>query len=352
MTESESTPPAETPPSVPPPDTEVPGRKPRRWGLWISLFLLALVLLAGGVGLYGWQRYTGTGPLTADKTLVIPRGSGVAAISRQVADAGITRHPLELAVALRLRRDGTVLRAGEYAFPAGISLRGAIDLLASGKTVVRRFTVPEGLTSWQIVELLRADAALSGEIAAVPPDGSLLPETYHYAYGDARGDLLSRMQGDMDRALDRLWAARAPDLPIADKRQAVILASVVEKETGVASERPRVAGVFVNRLRLGMRLQSDPTIIYALSDGKGFIDRPLTRADWKLQSPYNTYIVDGLPPGPIANPGLLSLQAVLQPETHKFLYFVADGTGGHAFAASLDEHNRNVVRWRKVRDGE
>lgn len=336
------------PPSAPEP---APPRQVR-WWRWLAALFLLLAMAAGAAAWYGWQRYTGPGPATQDQVLVIPRGSGVAAISRQLAAAGITRHPLDLAVALRLRGDGAALRAGEYAFPARISLQGVIDLIISGKTVIRRFTVPEGLTSWQIVELLKADAALTGEVAAIPPDGTLLPETYHYSYGDSRGGLLARMQADMERALERLWTDRAPDLPIASKEQAVILASVVEKETGVAAERPRVAGVFVNRLRIGMKLQSDPTIIYALSDGRGFIDRALTRADWKLGSPYNTYLIDGLPPGPIANPGLLSLQAVMKPEAHKYLYFVADGTGGHAFAETLDQHNRNVVQWRRVRDGE
>ncbi|WP_244559359.1 MULTISPECIES: endolytic transglycosylase MltG [unclassified Azospirillum] len=341
-----------TEPDSPAPNSPQKQRRPFRWLLWFGVIVLLLSAMAGGAGLYGWQRYTGPGPLVADKALVIPRGSGVAAISRQLAEAGITRHPLELAIAMRLRRDGAGLRAGEYAFPAGISLKAAIELILSGKTVVRRFTVPEGLTAWQIVELLKADPALSGDVAAVPAEGSLLPETYHYSYGDARADLLARMQTDMAKALEKLWAERAPDLPIMSKEQAVILASVVEKETGVAAERPRVAGVFINRLRQGMKLQSDPTIIYALSQGKGSIDRALTRADWKLDSPYNTYMVDGLPVGPIANPGLLSLQAVLKPEANRYLYFVADGTGGHAFAETLDQHNRNVVQWRKVRDGE
>lgn len=329
--------------------------KPRRlfrWLAWVGALLLLLLSVAGAAGIYGWQRYTSPGPLVADKALVIPRGSGVAAISRQLAEAGITRHPLELAIAMRVRQDGAGLRAGEYAFPAGISLKAAIELMLSGKTVVRRFTVPEGLTSWQIVELLKADPALSGDVASVPAEGALLPETYHYSYGDARADLLARMQTDMAKTLEKLWAERAPGLPITSKEQAVILASVVEKETGVAAERPRVAGVFINRLRIGMKLQSDPTIIYALSQGKGSIDRALTRADWKLDSPYNTYMVDGLPAGPIANPGLLSLQAVLKPETNRYLYFVADGTGGHAFAETLDQHNRNVAQWRRVRDGE
>ncbi len=310
-----------------------------------------MLAVAGGAWL-GWQRYVGPGPLAADTAVVIPRGTGVQGIAQRLADAGVVDHPMELVVAARLRGDGARLRAGEYLFTGGISLQGALDLIISGKVILHRVTVPEGLTSWQIVERLRAEANLSGTVTDIPADGTLLPETYQYLRDDARTDILARMSDDMAEALDRLWAERAPDLPLKSKRDAVILASIVEKETGVAAERPRVAGVFVNRLRIGMRLQSDPTIIYALSDRRGQIDRDLTRADWKLESPYNTYVIPGLPPGPIANPGLLSLQAVLKPEAHKYLYFVADGTGGHAFAETLEEHNRNVVKWRRVRDAQ
>lgn len=327
--------------------------KPRRRWLWLTAASLFVVLLgAAGAGWLGWQRYVGPGPLPADTPVVIPRGTGVQGIARRLADAGVIGHPMELLIASRLRGDAARLRAGEYLFTRGISVKEALDLIISGKVIVHRVTVPEGLTSWQIVERLRAESKLSGTITDIPADGTLLPETYQYLRDDARTEILSRMSGDMAAALDRLWAERDPDLPLKSKREAVILASIVEKETGVAAERPRVAGVFMNRLRIGMRLQSDPTIIYALSDGRGQIDRDLTRADWKLDSPYNTYLVPGLPPGPIANPGLLSLQAVLKPETHRYLYFVADGTGGHAFAETLEEHNRNVVKWRRVRDGE
>lgn len=327
--------------------------KPRRRWLWLTAALLLALSVTGLAGAWvGWQRYVGPGLLAADKVLVIPRGTGVQGIAQHLVRAGIARHQWDVLAAARLRRDGHRLRAGEYAFPARISLKDALDLLISGKTIIRRLTIPEGLTSWQIGQLLRAESALDGDLPAIlPPDGSLLPETYHFSLGDDRAGMLGRMQADMDSVLARLWAERAPDLPLANPAQALILASIVERETGVAQERARVAGVFINRLRLGMRLQSDPTIIYALSDGRGQIDRDLTRADWKLQSPYNTYVVTGLPPGPIANPGLSSLQAVLRPDAHKYLYFVADGTGGHAFAETLEQHNRNVAAWRKVRDG-
>ncbi|MFV3127730.1 endolytic transglycosylase MltG [Niveispirillum sp. KHB5.9] len=309
-------------------------------------------LLGAGGAWFGWRLYTGPGPLAADTAIVIPRGAGVQGIAQKLAEGGVVRHSVEVLAASRLRGDGARLKAGEYLFPAGTSVKGALDLIISGKVIVHRVTVPEGLTSWQIVERLRGEARLAGDVTAIPAEGTLLPETYQFLRDDARTDLLARMSVDMEKALDRLWAERDPDLPLKSKQEAVILASIVEKETGVAAERPRVAGVFVNRLRIGMRLQSDPTIIYVLSDGRGQIDRDLTRADWKLESPYNTYVLAGLPPGPIANPGLLSLQAVLKPEAHRYIYFVADGTGGHAFAETLEEHNRNVVKWRRVRDGD
>ncbi|QJE74774.1 endolytic transglycosylase MltG [Aerophototrophica crusticola] len=316
-----------------------------------AALLLLLLAAAGGAAWYGWQRYVGPGPLAQDTTIVIARGTGVQAIARQLDSTGVVRSERDVLVALKLRDSVRRLKAGEYAIPAGISLKDVLDLIESGKTVIRRFTVPEGLTSAQIVELLRAEPSFSGEVTAIPADGTLLPETYHYSWGDDRAALLARMAADMRKALESLWPDRAPDLPVKTVEEAVTLASIVEKETGMAAERPKVAGVFVNRLRMGMKLQSDPTTIYALTGGKGPLERPLTRADWKLENPYNTYFIDGLPPGPIANPGLASLKATLNPESHKYLYFVADGTGGHAFAETLDEHNRNVAAWRRVQDG-
>lgn len=228
----------------------------------------------------------------------------------------------------------------------------ALAKLVEGDTVVRKVTVPEGLTSTEIVALINEAEGLSGEIESVPPEGSLLPETFHFTYGDPRNALIERMQADMKRLLDGLWEGRAEDLPISTPEEAVILASIIEKETAVAGERPQVASVFVNRLNRGMPLQSDPTVVYALTDGEGPLGRPLTRQDWKVDSPYNTYANSGLPPGPIANPGRESLEAALQPAETEFLYFVADGSGGHAFAKTLAEHNRNVAKWRRIRDAE
>jgi UPF0755 protein len=294
--------------------------------------------------------YQRPGPLTSSQSLIIPKGASVRQMARLLESAGVVESGWCFEAAARWRNDAGRLQAGEYAFEPGISLRATLDLLASGKTVIRRLTVPEGWTSWQIIELLKNEAALAGEVLQLPPDGSLLPETYHFSHGEQRQRLVGRMQQDRDQALVGLWQTRAADLPLGSMQEAIILASIVEKETGVANERARVAGVFVNRLRLGMRLQSDPTVIYALSEGRGLLGRPLTRADWNVPSPYNTYVIDGMPPNPIANPGLDAIKAVLNPERHDYLYFVADGTGGHAFARTLEEHNRHVARWRAVRD--
>ena len=224
-----------------------------------------------------------------------------------------------------------------------------MEKLVAGKTVVHRLTVTEGMTSAEVVAALNAAPDLAGEILKVPEEGSLLPETYHYALGDNRAVLIERMQRAMARLVDELWEARDPALALDDAQQAVVLASVVEKETALADEMPVVAGVFHNRLRQGMRLQADPTVIYALTGGKKPLGRALRRADLWVESPYNTYRNKGLPPGPIANPGRAALAAVLHPAETDALYFVADGSGGHAFAKTLDEHNRNVARWRAKR---
>lgn len=310
--------------------------------------LVVLTLAAGGAFVL-YRTLSAEGPLEEETLVVIPRGAGLQSIAGRLAEAGVIDHPWAVSLAARLRRPEQSLKAGEYAFPAGVSVFGALDVLKDGRTVVRRFTVPEGLTSAQVVALLEREAALSGETPPVPPEGSLLPETYHFSYGDLRSDLIGRMQAKMEEALAELWDGRAPHSPVETPEEALILASIVEKETSVPHERAEVAGVFANRIARGMRLQSDPTVVYALTDGKGPLGRPLTRKDWKVASPYNTYVADGLPPGPIANPGRASIEAVLDPERHDYVYFVADGTGGHAFAKTLREHNRNVARWRAVR---
>jgi UPF0755 protein len=226
-----------------------------------------------------------------------------------------------------------------------------IAMLAKGETVARRLTIAEGLRVAEIFQLLANTEALQGELPPAPEEGSLLPETYFYAYGDSRVGLVRRMEDAMRETLDELWPQRAEGLPFRTRREALILASIVDKETGVADERDKVAAVFINRLRRGMRLQADPTVIYGLTEGDGALGRELNRGDWGHDSAYNTYQIDGLPPGPIGNPGRAALEAALNPDEVDYLYFVADGNGGHAFGRTLDEHNRNVAKWRRIKNG-
>lgn len=318
------------------------------WGLRLGAVTLVTATVCTAGAFWGVLRVMTPGPLEHATNVVIPRGAGLEAIALTLGESGVVDSPLLFLYGVQIRGAVRELKAGEYAFSAGISIDGVIDLMRHGRTVVRRLTVPEGLTSAQVVALLDREPALAGEVKAVPKNGSLLPETYHFSYGDSREALIERMQQAMTQALSEAWKGRDGDLPFETPQQAVTLASIVEKETGVATERAKVAGVFVNRLIAGMKLQSDPTVIYALTDGVGDLGRTLTRADWKVESPYNTYVVAGLPPGPIANPGRASIQATLRPERHEFLYFVADGSGGHAFAKTLPDHNRNVAKWREL----
>lgn len=324
-------------------------------GRFVLLIVLATVV-AAGMFAWGWQRVTGPGPLAEDRIVLIDRGSGVARIAGILADAGVVPDPYTFRAAARLFAGDRPLRAGEYQFPAHVSPRQAVEQMLEGRVVQHRITVPEGLTSTQVMELLLGIDLLEGAIAAVPAEGSLLPETYQIVRGDSRDELVRRMQEAMTATIAELWPKRRPGLPLRSPAEAVVLASIVEKETGIATERPRVAAVFLNRLDRGMRLQSDPTVIYGLTGGKaasvakgeGILGRVLTRADLAQPGPYNTYVIDRLPPGPIANPGRDALQAVLEPLETDELYFVADGTGGHAFSRTLEEHNRNVARWRKI----
>ena len=313
------------------------------------LALLALILVIAGLGAgglwYARETYAAPGPLTEPAQIVIPRG-GTTAIAEALAVRGVIADSRAFLAAVWLTRGEGALRAAEFAFPAGASLRDVLEILRRARPVQRRLTIPEGLTTRQIAAILDRTEGLTGETPAFG-EGALLPETYAFQWGDTRAALVRRADQAMDAALAEIWAARAPNLPLATPREALILASIVERETGKADERARVAGVFINRLRRGMMLQSDPTAAYAAADG-GVLERPLTRADLDRDHPFNTYRVRGLPPGPIASPGRDALRAVVQPEATEFLFFVADGTGGHAFGRTLEEHNRNVARWREI----
>jgi UPF0755 protein len=308
-----------------------------------------ILLLAAAAGAFlAWRHFEAPGPLERETVILVPKGSGVEAIARQLDEAGALKSPLIFSTVARLTGAGARLKAGEYALPPGISPAGIMDLLRRGQTVVHRLTVPEGSTARQVLALVQAAEALSGPLPAVPPEGSLLPETYHFSRGDSRAELIGRMSRAMSQLVDELWAGRDPAFPLKTKTELVTLASIVERETGIPEERPKVAGVFLNRLARGMRLQSDPTTIYGVSEGLGVLDRPLSRRDLDSEHMWNTYVIPGLPPSPIANPGRASLEAVLRPAKTDALYFVADGSGGHAFARTLEEHNQNVAKLRRL----
>ncbi|MDP6951737.1 MAG: endolytic transglycosylase MltG, partial [Alphaproteobacteria bacterium] len=317
----------------------------------VSLILLIAVVAVGCV-IWLAEHTERAGPHDAEALIDIAPGSSIATIGDTLEAAGVIDNPDLFAIAACLLAADGSLKAGEYAVPAHESMREVIARLSDGRVLTRRITIPEGLTAVEIVAIVAATPALEGEVSAIPPEGSLLPETYHYLRGDTRDAVLARMTDAMAATLTELWAARAENLPFDTPEEAVILASVVEKETGVSGERRHVAGVFVNRLRRGMRLQSDPTVIYGLTGGTGPLGRALTRADLAAPHPYNTYLIDGLPPHPIANPGAAAIAAVLDPLETEDLYFVADGTGGHVFARTLEEHNRNAAAWRRIRDGQ
>jgi UPF0755 protein len=317
-------------------------------------FLYALfgitAIAAAGIAYYLYASFTGPGPLTEDKTLVIPKGSGVAEIGGILRSENVIGDVRIFRLGVRLLSDQKPLIAGEYVFPKGISPSGAMGIMIAGKSITHRLTIPEGLTVREVLELVSSEPLLDGPLPPErPAEGALLPETYQFLRGESRASLIARMRDAMTEAIAQEWAKRDPGISLKTPEEAVTLASVVEKETGRGDERARVAGVFYNRLKKGMPLQSDPTVIYALTEGKKPLGRALTRADWKLDSPYNTYVVAGLPPGPIANPGRDALAAVLKPAVTDYYYFVADGSGGHVFARTLEEHNRNVAEWQKRR---
>ena len=316
-----------------------------RIGIYATALAAALLFILATVA---YDRYNRSGPLANPTVLIIGKGSSVARIADRLARAGVIGNALLFRIGVRAEGIDGALRAGEFEFPARVSMRQAAAILVSGETVKRRLTVAEGLTTAQVLALIAATGGTEGQVARPVAEGNLLPETYFFSYGDTAGSLVARMEGAMREALDRAWRMRAEGLAVSSPRQALILASLIEKETGKPDERARISAVFHNRLRRGMRLQTDPTVVYVLSGGKGPIDRPLTYDDLARPSPYNTYLNAGLPPGPIANPGLASLAAAVNPAAVEDLYFVADGNGGHLFSRTLPEHNRNVARWRKM----
>jgi len=309
---------------------------------------MAISLLAIGGG-YMWLKnaYHSTSGPDEDAIVLIEKGMGVAAIAAHLKQEGIVESANVFRFGDQLFGAKQPLRAGEYRIPANANLASVAEILKTAEQVVYKTTIAEGLTTLEIIDFLRDEPGLQGNIVTIPAEGTLLPETYHFHRGETRLSIIKRMADAMQRTVDELWESRAPSLPLATPYEAVILASIVEKETGVAAERVKVAGVFINRLNKKMRLQSDPTVVYGITNGAGPLGRALTRKDLDGVTAFNTYEINRLPPTPIANPGRKAIEAVLNPAQTDAIYFVADGTGGHAFAKTLKEHNRNVRAWRK-----
>jgi UPF0755 protein len=307
-------------------------------------------VIAGGIAYYGKFQFEKPGPLAAPTIFVVERNTSLRDISVRLFTEGVVADERIFQFGVRAKGKANALKAGEYEIAAGASMQQVMETLVSGRSVQYAVTIPEGLTVTQAWQRIATNEALTGDMpAAMPAEGMLLADTYSFPRGTSRGDVVERLRQLQAKLVDDVWQTRAPDLPISSVNEFVTLASIVEKETALANERPRVAAVFVNRLRQGMRLQSDPTIIYGIFGGAGKpADRPIFKSDIETPTPYNTYTIDALPPGPIAIPGRAALEAVARPIETKDLFFVADGTGGHVFAETLDEHNANVKRWRQI----
>jgi len=320
----------------------------RRTAFLAAAGTFGLFVIAALIAVWAVLYAPGPSAQNGDKTIVtLSSGSGVNAIAAQLKAEGVIRSTDMFKAAAALGGSSRKLRAGEYEVPSGASLSAVIRLLVDGKVVRHYVTIPEGWSSAQAVDILMRQSVLTGEVTETPEEGTLWPETYEVARGETRASVLARMRRARDENVARLWAARGPATVARTLDEAIILASIVEKETGIASERPHVAGVFTNRLRAGMRLESDPTIIYGITKGRP-LGRGIRRSELDAANPWNTYRIDGLPPTPIANPGEASIAAVLNPPHTDDLFFVADGTGGHAFARTYQEHVVNVARWREI----
>ncbi|HKL55719.1 MAG TPA: endolytic transglycosylase MltG [Roseovarius sp.] len=366
-------------------------------------FLVVLVFLVGGVILWGQSEYSAQGPLEEPICLRVERGSNMRAVSRELENEGAITNGTIFRVGADYTNKNSLLKAGSWLVPEGASMAEITDIVTRGgastcgtEVVYRigvtdseievreldpatsryvekaaftpgvedipeayetvrdqmdtryRIAVAEGVTSWQIVEGLKAVDVLEGEVDETPPEGSLAPDSYEVRAGDSRAGVIEKMQAKQDVIVAEAWEKRPEDLPINSPDEMLILASIIEKETGVPEERRQVASVFVNRLRAGMRLQTDPTVIYGITEGEGVLGRGLRQSELRRATPWNTYVIEGLPPTPIANPGRASIEAAVDPAETDFIFFVADGTGGHAFSRTLDEHNRNVARWREI----
>lgn len=315
----------------------------------MSCLVLATILLCGAAYL-GKRSFEQPGPLKTAQRVTIEEGTSVAGISQKLQINGVISNEWIFRLWVTAHDAQSTMKAGEYLFKPQMSMYDVMETIRSGKGILHKVSVPEGLTVEQIFERIAENEILEGDLPEeLPVEGSLMPDTYPFQRGTTRVEVINRMKTAQENFLQSIWNKRIPGLPLATPEELVVLASIVEKETGKADERPRVASVFINRLRKGMKLQSDPTIIYGIFGGKGKPrDRPIYQSDINNPTPYNTYVIEGLPPGPIANPGRAALEAVANPSRTDDLFFVANGTGGHAFAKTLEEHNRNVERWRTI----
>jgi UPF0755 protein len=343
-----------TRPPEPPAEWDEPEPDPHPFlrmldGLMTFVFLLACL----GAGVFYWVKikFDQPGPLATSTVFAVPKGEGGSAVAERLEHEGIIADRRVFMTGILyfkyIKGQGS-LKAGEYEIRKHATMREVLDTVVEGKSIEHKVTLAEGLTSYQIVQKLMAHPKLRGKIAEIPPEGTLLPDTYKFGRNDTRQDIIERMQAAQAKFLTKVWPTRDPDIVVTTPEEALILASIVEKETGRADERPRIARVFQNRLKKRMRLQSDPTIIYGLVGGKAVLDHPIQQEEVDRETAYNTYKINGLPPTPIANPGRAAIEAVLRPAKTNDHYFVADGTGGHVFAPTLDAHNKNVVEWRKI----
>lgn len=314
-----------------------------------GVFIIFLGIVFGGVFALAKQFYESEGPLETQLVVEVPKGASVASIADRLKEEGVIVSAFAFKAAARLRGDAAQLKAGDYEVEPGASLREVLDAIVGGDAIDYRITIAEGLTTAEALELVKASKVLVGEISSKPAEGALAPDTYFVRRGETRDAVVERMKTAQAKILAAAWEKRADNLPISSPVETLILASIIEKETAVAAERREVASVFVNRLRKGMRLETDPTVIYGITRGAGPLGRELTRKDVNTPSDYNTYTISGLPPTPIANPGKASIEAALDPAETDYLFFVADGSGGHAFAKTFKEHQRNVAKWRKIR---
>jgi UPF0755 protein len=312
--------------------------------------LVLVVLGAGLVFLYGKSVFEAAGPLTEPQTVVIKEGSSLSQISSKLLSNDVIDNGWIFSQGVKAHKAQSSMKAGEYIFKPEMSMYDVMETIRSGKGILHKVTLPEGLTVFQIFERLAKHEILEGPLPeTLPPEGSLMPDTYPFQRGTTRAEVIERMKIAQETFLAQIWEKRVADLPISTPQELVTLASIVEKETGKADERPRVASVFINRLNRGMKLQSDPTILYGIFGGEGKpSDRPIYKSDIETPTPYNTYTIPALPPGPIANPGRAAMEAVANPSRTDDIFFVANGTGGHVFAKTLDEHNQNVARWRQI----